>query len=821
MAVGTEAVAVRYEDVTAGVPISVPYPLYQISEVRVYYGRASLLATYNTDYTITLGEDFDTFNLTPTTALIDKINALIAVDSTEVNYITVRRRLDYLTEATPAAVRYTPFTSREFDRTILRFQQIQEQLNRSLTLEPGFVGNVALTLPPPIAGRALMWNTTENGLENGPTADEIIAAQAHAQAAAAAQTAAEEAQAAAEEAQAAAEAAIANGLTVVTTIAELAAANVQFGVSFLSHWQRAGTFVLRDASGYTSLIAADTFNGVVVASTVDPTKVWVRERLHSTYTYPLDWWAPAKDAVTDDAPRFNCARAVVALRGGGWIETSAGTYFVGETITAVNGVFFRGQGGTTTNIVRTGSYGHTFYQDTGFAKISGFFMRHGTSPDAGATSLDYRQTNGSAHIYLRNTQDAEISGNILWRMPYCIVNDGAINSRIDQNWLRGWWDNNNVAAQEGEADLAFRGTTQHGQLAKVTRNYFSGSYNGTRVHTFSDGANSVNATIGWNTGSKNCIFATCIEDIDIRGNYFGRSAQTCLRFALTSATNDMLIDLRINENFFDNAGNGYSHITTESLAAGKQILGFVHTGNTHNGEYDTLNAILTTSNTADGEPSVVNQTITGNTMFAFVATPLVLNGTRVGVVTGNTIHAYNALNVGLFAGTNSTFKAGVYVGGSSDNVFVHGNMIGGGGNNAHPTTGNYCYQGVVVESAAGKYNYANDNVLSLVDGSGNPRRGKTTGGVRVMTAGGPSTPQDQVILVQNGTGAALSIALPPYPVEGQRIVIKDASGTAGTHLIQVIPAAGVATIDGAANQNITTAYGSREYIFNGVQWNAA
>ena len=182
MAVGTEVVAVRYENITEGAPISVPFPLYEAPDIQVIYGIAALTAVYNTDYTITLGDDFDTFTLTPTASLIAKINALIALDPDEENYITVRRRLDYLTDATAAAVRYTPFTSREFERTVLRFQQIQEQLNRALVLSPNFVGGQPLLQLNEISpGATLIVNEDGTAIGVGPTAAQIEAAEQYAQ----------------------------------------------------------------------------------------------------------------------------------------------------------------------------------------------------------------------------------------------------------------------------------------------------------------------------------------------------------------------------------------------------------------------------------------------------------------------------------------------------------------------------------------------------------------------------------------------------------------------------------------------------------------
>lgn len=140
MVVSTSEVARRYEDVSAGTPISVDIPAYEASDVYVYYGNASLLAERGTDYTVALAGDFETFTVTPTAALIAKMQTLAAADVTEENYITVRRRLDYLTDATPDGVRYTPFTSRELDRNAMRDQQLAEDTNRSVKLPENRTG---------------------------------------------------------------------------------------------------------------------------------------------------------------------------------------------------------------------------------------------------------------------------------------------------------------------------------------------------------------------------------------------------------------------------------------------------------------------------------------------------------------------------------------------------------------------------------------------------------------------------------------------------------------------------------------------------------
>lgn len=174
MAVAIELTAKRYEDIVANVEITVPLYAFDADTVYVYYGLASLEAVRNVDFTVELAPDqFNTFVLTPTTSLLTKINALIALDPTETNFITVRRSLDYKTATTPDAVRYTPFTSSEFDNIALRFQQVAEQLSRTVTLPLTFVGDEALTLPVPEANRTLAWNAEATGLKNGPTIAEI------------------------------------------------------------------------------------------------------------------------------------------------------------------------------------------------------------------------------------------------------------------------------------------------------------------------------------------------------------------------------------------------------------------------------------------------------------------------------------------------------------------------------------------------------------------------------------------------------------------------------------------------------------------------
>lgn len=157
MALATEKVAETFLNVVAGTPIDCAWPLFAEDEVVVVYGKASLQAVLNTDYTVTLsGPNYDQFQITPLAALLTKINNLIAADAdNEINYITVRRNLDALTTVQPETVRGVEFLSREVERLWMYGQQVKESLLRVLTFPVKEVGDdEAVAILPGAAQRA-------------------------------------------------------------------------------------------------------------------------------------------------------------------------------------------------------------------------------------------------------------------------------------------------------------------------------------------------------------------------------------------------------------------------------------------------------------------------------------------------------------------------------------------------------------------------------------------------------------------------------------------------------------------------------------------
>lgn len=137
MAIATDTTEIEALDIVAGTPINCAIPLHSEDEVLVAYGIDELVAVLNTDYSVALDEEnYNTFTLTPTTSLISKINALIAEDSDEINYILITRNLDYLTSGEPSTVIKGTFLSRELDRIAMRFQQLAVKVARTLLIRP-------------------------------------------------------------------------------------------------------------------------------------------------------------------------------------------------------------------------------------------------------------------------------------------------------------------------------------------------------------------------------------------------------------------------------------------------------------------------------------------------------------------------------------------------------------------------------------------------------------------------------------------------------------------------------------------------------------
>ncbi len=206
MSVSVTILARRYLNPAAGVTIDVDYPVFDESHVRVIYGLQGLPAVLDTDFTVTLNTtDFSDFQVTPTASLRTKIDAMIAADPTEVDQIVVRRSMPLTTDMTATLARLRDQIALEFDRTVLRAQEVDDKINGAIRVPDTEVETIDMTLPP-VATRGtkfLVFNADGTPASSNRTLAEVEAAPDAEQAKIAAETAQAAAEAARDEAVAA------------------------------------------------------------------------------------------------------------------------------------------------------------------------------------------------------------------------------------------------------------------------------------------------------------------------------------------------------------------------------------------------------------------------------------------------------------------------------------------------------------------------------------------------------------------------------------------------------------------------------------------
>jgi hypothetical protein len=387
--------------------------------------------------------------------------------------------------------------------------------------------------------------------------------------------------------------------------------------------------------------------------------------------------------------------------GGGTVWVPKGTYLLTSTLTLYPKVRLMGAALLGTIFQRNSAYGDTITQTGGHCWVEGIYMVHGTAYASGDTSLNFRLTDGSAHIRTIDCQRTTIANNVMFRMPYGIVSDGCHNPNIKGNWVAGTWDPTVTNLQEGIASIWMKGTNRHGQLGNILDNYLSGWAGPSRSTTFTDGTNSVVASITANIGSQYGVLINSIESLEFSGNYIGRYSKQLYRVEGVDA-NAVLIGHRVTNNFFDNCGNGNldcSQIYVLDSFGGSYSLGMTISNNTFNGQNDALRAIwVDQSTTTSG--SAYGLAIKGNNFLAHVAAPLYFRG-GVGVsISGNTITNYNSRGV-TPSGGNVSFCAAIVASASGALIHVDANIIGGGGNNFQPSTSNNCWYGIWDATASG------------------------------------------------------------------------------------------------------------------------
>jgi hypothetical protein len=84
---------------------------------------------------------------------------------------------------------------------------------------------------------------------------------------------------------------------------------------------------------------------------------------------------------------------------------------------------------------------------------------------------------------------------------------------------------------------------------------------------------------------------------------------------------------------------------------------------------------------------------------------------------------------------------------------------------------------------------------------------------RNVTGSATLLPSDNIVYVNNTSGADVDITAPAAPADKQFLMVKDIAGNAGTHKITFI-----GTMDGVTNPSFQVDYGGFLCTYNGSSW---
>lgn len=204
---------------------AVPFYFLEDSHVKAVLvddtTRAETVWAITTNYTLTGEGDEDAGG---------ELTALVAPATGKTLVIYRDPDVDQDTDYTNNEKRPGPALEESLDKLTMLVKRLKTQMSRAVRLPEGFTATFSTFLPATLtAGKVWIVNATEDGLEEGPTADEIENAQGYATAAAASEAAAaaSETAAAASAAAAAADAASINGDVAAAEAAKVAAEAAQ------------------------------------------------------------------------------------------------------------------------------------------------------------------------------------------------------------------------------------------------------------------------------------------------------------------------------------------------------------------------------------------------------------------------------------------------------------------------------------------------------------------------------------------------------------------------------------------------------------------
>jgi hypothetical protein len=504
--------------------------------------------------------------------------------------------------------------------------------------------------------------------------------------------------------------------------------------------------------------------------------------------------------------------AVNAAGTNGTVIFGTGTFLLSATINCLVSQQIIGSGINSTILRRYGDYGDTLnFVNAGAALIKGIWFWHGNLPNVGYTTLDYLATSGS-HVYFGNAQSAAIEECWMWRLPFGVTVAQGSLIKINKCSIQGCWNRfASSAAQEGIAAI-YLGSAAYTQLVDITNCYFGGSNGGPQTVTYitSDNGTQSFTTTGTNAGSQAALRVNTCEGLYVDGCYMGGQAYNNIIFTPNGITSQ----IRITNNFFDGAGYDSPCVYFLPQTNGNYAVMVNIANNCFNGQLIGYQAIGS-FNPYGTQPTLTGFQITGNTIANFVGSGIFLRTIQAGVISDNTISAYNIGN--LTPGGDVNFCCGIYVDNSSG-TYIANNVLGGAINSGLPN-GSFCYQGAVIagtnNQVDAKNNYFNGVGVSALNVG---RIDKTT---VVSTSNTTYTMTgDEELIVINNTGTVAIQITPPINVPpGYTFTIKDGSGTAATYPLQLGGYGGYGTVDGTLNPVYATNYFTKTFTWNGTQWN--
>lgn len=237
-------------------------------------------------------------------------------------------------------------------------------------------------------------------------------------------------------------------------------------------------------------------------------------------------------------------------------------------------------------------------------------------------------------------------------------------------------------------------------------------------------------------------------------------------------------------------------------------------------------------------PSILEMTITP-TQVNFVNNKNLINIGQINCL--NVIAAGPATSVFTAGGNASTAAAGQVANFSGGATPAAGNFYTIGvsktgtdefyfGINKNSTTNsipsnacfisNYTTNGTITLGRGNGAGQPGENAIQISGAANTPVVAINAGMIvksRTVTVAGSVTValNDHQVVIRKTTGAATTVTLPANPPAGTTFIIKDGKGDAATNNITVT---GTNTIDGAANNLISTNYTSRTYIFDGSEY---